>query len=219
VSFTRCFYVVVVRSRAAAPTPALSLSSCPWCPATRPPLSCVHLGHRREPVSSRALVRSRAPQVSEPPRPSHRALGTPSTPPWLAMVTELPSPTPPMSLQPAPVVRLPSPCLGLAISHVVHVKSRVCSASPCSRSRHRATSARTRVRLRAVRRRDSVYVRLPPRLRPSTPRLPPCAFVSLAIARAPRHRLLIAFCSRALRMLFARVVVRSTHVNNSPHLE
>jgi hypothetical protein len=43
--------------------------------------------------------------------------------------------TPPMSLQPAPVVRLPSPCLGLAVSQVVHVKSHVRSASPCHRSR------------------------------------------------------------------------------------
>jgi hypothetical protein len=143
VSFTRCFYVVVVRSRAAAPTPALSWSSCPWCPATRPPLSCVHLGHRREPVSSRALARSRAPQVSEPPRPSRCALGTPSPVPMPLVTSALlarsyggrtAEPTPPMSLQPAPVVRLPSPCLRLAVSRVVHVKSRVRSASPCYRS-------------------------------------------------------------------------------------
>jgi hypothetical protein len=40
-----------------------------------------------------------------------------------------------MSLQPAPAVRLPSPRLGLAVSRVVHVKSRVRSASPCHRSR------------------------------------------------------------------------------------
>jgi hypothetical protein len=51
------------------------------------------------------------------------------------MVTESPSSTPPTSLQPAPAVRLPSPRLGLAVSCVVHVKSRVLSASPCYRSR------------------------------------------------------------------------------------
>jgi hypothetical protein len=103
-------------------------------------------------------------------------------------------PTPPMSLQPAPVVRLPSPCLGLAVSRVVHVKSRARSASSCSRTRHRATSARARVRLRTVRRRDSVYARLAP----PPPRLPlvypPCALVSLAIARASRIK-----SSRAVR--------------------
>jgi hypothetical protein len=51
------------------------------------------------------------------------------------MVTELPSLTPPTSLQPAPAIRLPSLRLGLAVSRVVHVKSRVRSASPCYRSR------------------------------------------------------------------------------------
>jgi hypothetical protein len=56
------------RSCAAAPTPALSWSSYPWCPATRPPLSYVHLGHRREPVSSRALAHSRPPPVLSSPR-------------------------------------------------------------------------------------------------------------------------------------------------------
>jgi hypothetical protein len=81
----------------------------------------------------------------------------PAPPPWLARVTESPSPTPPTSLQPAPAVRLPSPCLELTVSRVAHVKSRVRSASPCSRSRHRATGARACVRLRAVRRRDPVY--------------------------------------------------------------
>jgi hypothetical protein len=109
-------------------------------------------------------------------------------------------PTPPMSLQPAPVVRLPSLCLELTVSRVVHIKSRVRSASPCSRSRHRATRARARIRLRAVRRWDSVYARLPP-----PPRLPlvypPCALVSLAITRASRIK-----SSRAVR---ARCACRS----------
>jgi hypothetical protein len=214
VSFTRCFYVVVVRSRAAAPTPALSWSSCPWCPTTRPPLSCVHLGHRREPVSSRALVRSRAPQVSEPPRPSRCALGTPITPPWLAMVTELPNPTPPMSLQPAPIVRLPSSCLVLAVSHVLRVKSRVRSASPCHRNCVvQLVHALVFACAQCVDGTPSTLV-----YRPSIPHLPPCAFVSLAIARASRIK-----SSRAVR---ARCACRShvsscasVHVNNSPHLE
>jgi hypothetical protein len=82
------------------------------------------------------------------------------------------------------------------------------SASPCSRSRHRATSARACVRLRAVRRRDSVYVRLPLVYPSSTPRLPPvyppCAFASLAIAA---HRTLNR------RVLFARVVARHFYVS------
>jgi hypothetical protein len=116
------------------------------------------------------------------------------------MVTEPPSPTPPTSLQPAPAVCLPSPRLGLAVSRVAHVKLRMCSASPCSRSCHRATSARTRVRLRAVRRRYSVHARLPLVYPPSTPRLPlvyppVCIRVArLAITRASRIK-----SSRAVR--------------------
>jgi hypothetical protein len=77
----------------------------------------------------------------------------------------------------------------------------------------RATSACTRVRLRAVRRRDSVYARLPPRLPPS-----PCAFVSLAIARTS--------CIKSSRAVRARCACgshasscASVYVNNSPHLE
>jgi hypothetical protein len=100
------------------------------------------------------------------------------------MVTEPPSLTPLTSLQPAPAVRLPSPRLGLAVSRVAHVKLRVCSASPCSRSRHRATSARTRVRLRLVRRRDSVHTRLPLVYPSSTPHV--------HSRRSPRHRPRIA---------------------------
>jgi hypothetical protein len=204
------------RSRAAASTPALSWSSCPWCPATRPPLSCVHLGHRREPVSSRALARRRAPQVSEPPRPSRCVLGTPSTPPWLAMVTELPSPTPPMSLQPAPVVRLPSPCLGLAVSHVVHVKSRVRSASPCHRSRVvQLVHALAFACAQCVDGTPSTLV-----YRSSTPRLhlvyPPYALVSLAIVRASHLkssravRACCVCCSHASSCVLRKLIIRLT---------
>jgi hypothetical protein len=118
--------------------------------------------------------------------------------PWLAMVTEPPSPTPPVSLQPAPSVRPPSSCLGLTNSRVAHVKSRVRSASPCSRSRHRATSARACVRLRAMRRRDPVYVHLPPVYPSSNPRVrsyrsPPPA------RRAINRRVLFARVARAVR--------------------
>jgi hypothetical protein len=71
-------------------------------------------------------------------------LGTPSPVPMPLVTSALLAhsyggrtvePTPPMSLQPAPVVRLPSPCLELAVSRDVHIKSRVRSASPCYRSR------------------------------------------------------------------------------------
>jgi hypothetical protein len=130
------------------------------------------------------------------------------------MVAEPPSPTPLMSLQPAPVIRLPSSCLELAVSRVVHVKSRVRSASPCSRSRHRATSARACVRLRAMRRRDSVYARLPP------PRLPlvypVCVLVSLAIAHASRIKLSCAVrarcacCSHASSCVLLTLIIRLT---------
>jgi hypothetical protein len=138
------------------------------------------------------------------------------------MVTEPPSPTPPTSLQPAPAVCLPSPRLGLAVSRVAHVKLRMCSASPCSRSCHRATSARTRVRLRAVRRRYSVHARLPLVYPPSTPRLPlvypPCAFASLAspspVHRALNHRVPFARVARDVRTcrcaLLCTLIVRLT---------
>jgi hypothetical protein len=164
-------------------------------------------------VASALRARPNPAQISEPPRVQHPVPDRP-WPPWLAMMTEPLSPTPLVSLQPAPSVRPPSPRLGLAVSRVVHVKSRARSASPCSRSRHRATSACALIRLRAVRRRDSVYARLPPvyvRLPPvypsSTPRVRSCRSPS------PAHRTLNR------RVLFARVVVRSTHVNNSPYLE
>jgi hypothetical protein len=145
-------------------------------------------------------------QASGPPRAQHPVPDRP----WLAKVAEPPSPTLPTSLQPAPAVSLPSPRPGLAVSRVAHVKSHVRSASPCSRSRRCATIARTRVRLRAVRRRD--FVHAPPRccrLPPVYPRLPPvCIRVArLAIARASRVKI-VACRSRALRVPFARVVVR-----------
>jgi hypothetical protein len=150
------------------------------------------------------LARPNQAQASGSPRAQHPVPDRP-WPPWLAKVAEPPSPTPPMSLQPAPVVSLPSPCLGFAVSRVAYVKSRVRSASPCSHSRRRATSARTRVRLRAVRRRDSVYPRLPS----STP---VCIRVArLAIARASRIKI-VACRSHASSCA-------SLHVNNSPHLE
>jgi hypothetical protein len=85
-------------------------------------------------VASALRARPNPAQISEPPCVQHPVPDRP-WPPWLAMVTEPPSPTPPVSLQPAPSVRPPSPRLGLAVSRVVHVKSRVRSASPCYRSR------------------------------------------------------------------------------------
>jgi hypothetical protein len=108
------------------------------------------------PVAGVLQARPNPVQISELPRAQHHVPDRPS-PPWLAMVTEPPSPTPPTFLQLAPAVRLPSPCLGLTNSRVAHVKSRARSASQCSRSRHRATSVRASVLLRAVRRRDLVY--------------------------------------------------------------
>jgi hypothetical protein len=76
----------------------------------------------------------------------------------------------------------------------------------------RATSARTRVRLRAVRQRDFVHARLRsstlvyPLVYPSS--TPVCIRVArLAIARASRVKIVVC-CSRALRVLFARIVVR-----------
>jgi hypothetical protein len=157
-------------------------------------------GARAQPPSSRSLFPPERRRSSRTPlrrraSPWHvaaeslRARRTPSTPPWLAMVTESPSLTPPMSLQPAPVVRLPSPCLGLAVSHVVHVKSCVRSASPCHRSHVvQLVHALTFACAQCV---DGT---------PSTPRLPlvypppPCALVSLSIARASRLK-----SSRAVR--------------------
>jgi hypothetical protein len=132
-------------------------------------------------------------QASGLPRAQHPVPDRP-WPPWLAKVAEPPSPTPPTSLQPAPAVSLPSPRLGLVVSRVAHVKSRVRSASPCSRSRRRATIAHTRVRLRAVRRRDSVHA--PPRCCRLPSSTPACAFASLA-SPSPAHRALKS--SRAVR--------------------
>jgi hypothetical protein len=160
-------------------------------------------------VAGALRARPNLAQIREPLRVQHPVPDRP-WPPWLTMVIESPSPTPSMSLQPAPVVRLPSPCFGLAVSRVVHVKSRARSALPCSRSRHRATSARACVRLRAVRRRDSVYARLPPRLPPL------CALVSLAIARASRLksprtvRARCACCSYASSCVLRTLIIRLT---------
>jgi hypothetical protein len=151
-------------------------------------------------------------QASERPRAQHPMPDRP----WLAKVAEPPSPTPLTSLQPAPTVRLPSPCLGLAVSRVVHVKSRVRSASPCSRSRRRATSARTRVRLCAVRRRDSVHARLP-LVYPPPP--PVCIRVArLAIACASRIKSSHAVRARCACRSHA-LSCASSHVNNPTHLE
>jgi hypothetical protein len=169
------------------------------------------------------LARPNRAQASGPPRAQHPVPDRSWTP-WLAKVAEPPSPTPPTSLQPAPAVSLPSPRLGLAVSRVAHVKSRVRSASPCSRSRRRATIARTRVLLPL----EVVVFPPPPRLPSSTPppRLPsstpppPCAFVSLA-SPSPAHRALKSSC-----VVHERCACRShasscasSHVNNSPHLE
>jgi hypothetical protein len=148
-------------------------------------------------VAGALRARPNPAQISEPPRVQHPVPDR-SWPPWLAMVTEPPSPTPPVSLQPTPSVRPPSPRLGLAVSHIVHVKSRARSASLCSRSRHRTTSARARVRLRAVRQRDSVYARLPPIYPSSTPRVCSCRSPSPA-HRALNRRVLFARVARAVR--------------------
>jgi hypothetical protein len=151
------------------------------------------------PVAGALRARLNPAQTSEPPRVQHPVPDR-SWPPWLAMVTEPPSPTPPVSLQPASSVRPPSPCLGLTVSRVAHVKSRARSASPCSRSRHHATSARACVRLRAVRRRDPVYPSSTPRRLPSTPIYPSSnPRVRSCRSPSPAHRALNR------RVLFARV--------------
>jgi hypothetical protein len=98
-----------------------------------------------------------------------------------------------MSLQPAPAVRLPLPHLGLAVSHVVHVKSSVRSASPCHRSRVvQLVHALAFACAQCVDGTPSTLV---------YPRLPlvyplPCAFASLAIAIARASRIK---SSRAVR--------------------
>jgi hypothetical protein len=168
------------------------------------------------------LARPNRAQASGPPRAQHPVPDWP-WPSWLAKVAEPPSPT--TSLQPAPAVSLPLPRLGFAVSCVAHVKSRVRSASPCSRSRRCATIAYSRSLTRSastgLRPRSST-----PCLPSSTPRIPsstpppPCAFASLA-SPSPAHRALKS--SRAVR---ARCACRShasscasSHVNNLPHLE
>jgi hypothetical protein len=164
-------------------------------------------------VAGALQARPNPAQISEPPRVQHPVPDRP-WPPWLAMVTEPPSLTPPVSLQPAPSVRSPSPRLGLAVSRVVHVKSRARSASPCYRSRvAQLVCALAFACAQYVDGTPSTFVYPPPpRLRSSTPRLPPPRVRSCR-SPSPAHRALNH------RVLFARVVVRSTHVNNSPHLE
>jgi hypothetical protein len=142
------------------------------------------------PIAGALRARPNLVQISELPRAQHPVPDRPS-PPWLAMVTESPSPTLPTSLQPTPAVRLPSPCLVLTVSRVAHVKSRVRSASLCSCSRHRATGARACVCLRAVRRWDPVYPSSNPRVRSC--RSPPPA------RRAINRRVLFARVARAVR--------------------
>jgi hypothetical protein len=108
-----------------------------------------------------------------------------------------------MSLQPAPAVRLPSPRLGLAVSRVVHVKSRVRSASPCHRSRGvQLVHALTFACVQCVDGTLSTLV-YPPPPPPSTPRLrPPPPRVHSRRSPSPAHRALNH------RVPFARVVVR-----------
>jgi hypothetical protein len=140
--------------------------------------------------SSRAPLRRRASPLHAAAE-SLRARRTPSTLLWLAMVTESPSPTSPMSLQPTPVVRLPSPCLGLAVNHVVHVKSRVRSASPCHRSHVvQLVHALAFACAQCVDRTPSTFV-----YRSSTPSLPlvyPSSTPPLVCTRVARHRPRIA---------------------------
>jgi hypothetical protein len=149
--------IAVVRRRTSPLRVAAELLRARCMPSSSP---C-----RRSPVAGALRARLNPAQTSEPPRVQHPVPDR-SWPPWLAMVTEPPSPTPSVSLQPASSVRPPSPYLRLTVSRVVHVKSRARGASPCSRSRHRATS------VRAVRRRDPVYPSSTPRRLPSTPSLP-----------------------------------------------
>jgi hypothetical protein len=99
----------------------------------------------RPPIRRQSVVPARRGQVAarsarSAPFPCRAAQASARSPhaqhPAMASYGDrIAEPTPPMSLQPAPVVRLPSSCLGLAVSRVVHVKSRVRSASPCHRSR------------------------------------------------------------------------------------
>jgi hypothetical protein len=108
-----------------------------------------------------------------------------------------------MSLQPAPGVRLPLPCLGLAASHVAHVKSRVRSASPCYRTRVvQLVHALEFAYAQCVDGTPSTLVYPPPpRLPPCTPRLPPPCVHSRR-SPSPAHRALNH------RVPLAHVVVR-----------
>jgi hypothetical protein len=135
-------------------------------------------------VTSALLARPNRAQASEPPRVQHPVPDRP-WPPWLAKVAEPSSQTPLTSLELAPAVRLPSPRLGLAVSHVVHVKSRVRSASPCYRSRVvQLVHALKFAYAQCVDGTPSnlVYPLSTPRLPPP----PPCAFATLA-SPSPAH--------------------------------
>jgi hypothetical protein len=166
-------------------------------------------------VTSALLARPNRAQASGSPRAQHPVPDRPWLP-WLAMVAEPPSPTPLTSLQPARAVSLPSPRLGLAVSHVMHVKSRVHIASPCYRSR--VVQLVNELKFAYARCVDGTPSTLV--YRSSTPRLPPvCIRVArLAIARASRIK-----SSRAVRARCAccshASSCASVHVNNSSHLE
>jgi hypothetical protein len=67
------------------------------------------------PVAGALQARLNPAQTSEPPCVQHPVPDR-SWPPWLAMVTEPLSPTPPVSLQPATSVRPPSPCLAVVVA-------------------------------------------------------------------------------------------------------
>jgi hypothetical protein len=118
-----------------------------------------------------------------------------------------------MSLQPAPGVRLPLPCLGLAASHVAHVKSRVRSASPCYRTRVvQLVHALEFAYAQCVDGTPSTLVYPPPP--PVYPRVPLvypplCAFASLAIARASRIKSSRAVSTRR-RALQCTLIIRLT---------
>jgi hypothetical protein len=143
-------------------------------------------------VTSALLARPNRAQASEPPRVQHLVPDRP-WPPWLAKVAEPLSPTLLTSLQSAPAVRLASPCLGLAVSRVVHVKSRVRSASPCYRSRVvQLVHALEFAYAQCVDGTPSTLVY------PSSTPHPPCAFASLA-SPSPAH------CALNRRVPFARV--------------
>jgi hypothetical protein len=160
------------------------------------------------PVAGALRARLNPAQTSEPPCVQHPVPDR-SWPPWLAMVTEPPSPTPPVSLQPAPSVRPPSPCLGLTVSRVAHVKSRAQRLAVLSQPSSRNWCAR----LRSLARSASTGLRLPLVYPTSTPRLPP---VSLAIARTSRIkssravRARCACCSHVSSCVLRTLIIRLT---------